>query len=156
MKNRLYKVCFCVYTYTDRCLWWCRESVRGTAGQEKGRSVKRCCTFELGRGLCDHLVHPESKHTQNQTGFRWLWNSKCTSETRIQTNTHWLCAVPLLFQTQRLPPAPGSVLQHCVSVWGPIGSVESEASSAHTHTHDYQRYICIYVCVSLFACFVFF
>ncbi len=39
--------------------------MRGTAGQEKGRSVKRCCTSELGRGLCDHLVPPESKHTLN-------------------------------------------------------------------------------------------
>lgn len=66
MKYRVSKVCFCVSTDTDRCLWWGRESVRGTAGQEKGRSGKRCCTSELGRGLCDHLVPQESKHTHTK------------------------------------------------------------------------------------------
>lgn len=62
------------------------------------------------------------------------WN--CGSEASVKTNPHWLCAVLLLFQTQRLPPAPGSVLPHCVSVWGLVDSEESEASSAHKHRHN--------------------
>ncbi len=56
-------------------------------------------------------------------GFQMVLKLKIRN-IHIETYTHWLCAVLLLFQTQRLPPAPDLVLQHCVSVWGPIGSVE--------------------------------